>query len=156
MAVVGSTIAAIGALRLTRTLGDGAVAVPEAAAGMPRLAPEPAAADVDPVDYDAIVRHIVDDDLLAALGDAQRTELRLLVAEVVKGAVLRASEQPADVRVQWVRERTPRGERVVDVVTEGSSLTRNYRVQIRKILLDPAKGYPFLVDRLRRKIARAS
>jgi hypothetical protein len=156
VALAGSAVTALGTLRLTHALGDGAVSIPEAAQAVPHVAPEPAAVDDDPVDYDTVERRIVDDDLLGRLDDGQRAELRLLLAEVVRGAVQRAREQPADVRVQWIRERTTRGERVVDVVTEGTSLVRNYRVQIRKILLDPAKGYPFLVERLRRKIARSS
>jgi len=41
-------------------------------------------------------------------------------------------------------------------VTEGSSLTRNYAAQIRKLMRDPTKGYAFVVERLRRKIARSS
>ena len=52
-----------------------------------------------------------------------------------------------------MRERTARGDRIVDVLVEGSSLTRNYSEQIRRMLLDPAKGYAFLVARLKRKIA---
>ena len=43
---------------------------------------------------------------------------------------------------------------VVDVVTEGSSLTKNYYDQFHKMLTDPSKGYPHLASKLREKIGK--
>ncbi len=43
---------------------------------------------------------------------------------------------------------------VVDIVTEGSSLTKNYYDQFHKMLTNPAQGYPHMVNKLREKIAK--
>ncbi len=94
------------------------------------------------------------DDVQAGLDEAQQEELRLLVREAARLGIRRARAQSADVRVTWVKGATPRGEGVVDVLVEGSSLVRNWYVQIRAMLRDPSKGYPVVVERLRRKIAR--
>ncbi|HLK37684.1 MAG TPA: ABC transporter substrate-binding protein [Polyangiaceae bacterium] len=58
------------------------------------------------------------------------------------------------VRVDYVVKQTPAGFRVVDVVTEGSSLTKNYYDQFRKKMHDPNEGYPNIVEKLREKIAK--
>jgi ABC-type transporter MlaC component len=44
--------------------------------------------------------------------------------------------------------------RVVDIVTEGSFLTKNYYDQFHKMLTDPAKLYPHLIAKLNEKIAK--
>jgi len=49
---------------------------------------------------------------------------------------------------------TPKGPRVVDIVTEGSSLTKNYYDQFRKKMDDPNEGYPNIVQKLKDKIAK--
>ena len=46
------------------------------------------------------------------------------------------------VRVDYVVKQTPSGPRVVDIVTEGSSLTKNYYDQFRKKMDDPDRGVP--------------
>lgn len=51
-------------------------------------------------------------------------------------------------------KQTPSGYRVVDIITEGSSLTKNYYDQFRKKMNDPTQGYPNIVDKLREKISR--
>jgi phospholipid transport system substrate-binding protein len=61
--------------------------------------------------------------------------------------------EPA-VRVDYVVTQTPQGMRVVDIVTEGSSLTKNYYDQFRKKMHDPAEGYPNIVAKLRDKLAK--
>src|SRR5580692_6583341 len=61
--------------------------------------------------------------------------------------------EPA-VRVDYVVTQTPEGMRVVDIVTEGSSLTKNYYDQFRKKMHDPAEGYPNIVAKLRDKLAK--
>jgi len=59
--------------------------------------------------------------------------------------------EPA-VRVDYVVKQTPNGPRVVDVVTEGSSMTKAYYEQFRKKMHDPNEGYPNIVRKLREKI----
>jgi len=61
--------------------------------------------------------------------------------------------EPA-VRVDYVVMATPKGPRVVDIVTEGSSLTKNYYDQFRKKMDDPNEGYPNIVQKLKDKIAK--
>ena len=61
--------------------------------------------------------------------------------------------EPA-VRVDYVVKQTDHGLRVVDIVTEGSSLTKNYYEQFRKKMDDPAQGYPNIVQKLQDKIAQ--
>ncbi len=58
------------------------------------------------------------------------------------------------VRVDYVVKQTAGGYRVVDIITEGSSLTKNYYDQFRKKMSDPNQGYPNIVEKLRDKIAR--
>jgi phospholipid transport system substrate-binding protein len=62
--------------------------------------------------------------------------------------------EPA-VRVDYIVKQTPSGPRVVDIVTEGSSLTKNYYDQFRKKMANPAEGYPNIVQKLKEKIAKA-
>jgi ABC-type transporter MlaC component len=61
--------------------------------------------------------------------------------------------EPA-VRVDYVVKQTEHGYRVVDIVTEGSSLTKNYYEQFRKKMDDPAQGYPNIVQKLQDKVAQ--
>lgn len=61
--------------------------------------------------------------------------------------------EPA-VRIDYVVKQTPDGFKVVDIVTEGSSLTKNYYDQFRKKMKDPNEGYPNIVQKLRDKIAK--
>lgn len=61
--------------------------------------------------------------------------------------------EPA-VRVDYVVKQTANGPRVVDIITEGSSLTKNYYDQFRKKMANPAEGYPNIVQKLREKIAK--
>lgn len=44
--------------------------------------------------------------------------------------------------------------RVVDIVTENSSLTNNYYRDFHRFLTTPGQGYPYLVQKLRTKLAR--
>jgi phospholipid transport system substrate-binding protein len=44
---------------------------------------------------------------------------------------------------------------VVDIVTEGSSLTKNYYDQFHRMLTNPAQGYPHVVKKLNDKLAKA-
>jgi phospholipid transport system substrate-binding protein len=65
-------------------------------------------------------------------------------------------QKPRDpaVQVDYIVQQTQGGYRVVDIVTEGSSLTKNYYDQFRKMMDDPNKGYPHVVQKLRDKISK--
>jgi len=68
----------------------------------------------------------------------------------------KSKSKPRDpaVRVDYVLKQTPKGYRVVDIVTEGSSLTKNYYDQFRKKMNNPGEGYPNIIQKLREKIAK--
>jgi ABC-type transporter MlaC component len=68
----------------------------------------------------------------------------------------KSKSKPRDpaVRVDYVVKQTPRGYRVVDIITEGSSLTKNYYDQFLKKMNSPDEGYPNIVQKLREKIAK--
>jgi phospholipid transport system substrate-binding protein len=59
------------------------------------------------------------------------------------------------VRIDYVVKQTANGYRVVDIVTEGSSLTKNYYDQFRKKMDNPAEGYDNIVLKLRERIAKS-
>jgi ABC-type transporter MlaC component len=69
----------------------------------------------------------------------------------------KSKTKPRDpaVRVDYVLKQTAKGYRVVDIVTEGSSLTKNYYDQFRKKMNNPDEGYPNIVLKLREKIAKS-
>ena len=46
--------------------------------------------------------------------------------------------------------------KVVDIITEGSSLTKNYYDQFHRMLTTPDQGYPYLVKKVSDKIAQLS
>jgi ABC-type transporter MlaC component len=68
----------------------------------------------------------------------------------------KSKSKPRDpaVRVDYVVKQTPKGYRVVDIITEGSSLTKNYYDQFRKKMNNPDEGYANIVQKLREKIAK--
>jgi ABC-type transporter MlaC component len=61
--------------------------------------------------------------------------------------------EPA-VRVDYVVKQTSAGPKVVDIITEGSSMTKSYYEQFRKKMHDPNEGYPNIVQKLREKIEK--
>jgi phospholipid transport system substrate-binding protein len=73
---------------------------------------------------------------------------------VVTEAKNRAKPREPAVRVDYVVKPTPAGLKVVDIVTEGSSLTKNYYDQFRKKMHNPGEGYANIVQKLREKIAK--
>lgn len=73
---------------------------------------------------------------------------------VVTEAKNRAKPREPAVRVDYVVKQTPAGLKVVDIVTEGSSLTKNYYDQFRKKMHNPGEGYGNIVQKLRDKIAK--
>ncbi len=68
----------------------------------------------------------------------------------------KSKTKPRDpsVRVDYVVRQTPSGYRVVDIITEGSSMTKNYYEQFRKKMQNPGEGYPNIVQKLRENIAK--
>jgi ABC-type transporter MlaC component len=58
------------------------------------------------------------------------------------------------VQVDYVVKPIGAGYRVVDIVTEGSSLTKNYYDQFHKMLTTPGQGYPHVVKKLNEKITK--
>jgi ABC-type transporter MlaC component len=76
-------------------------------------------------------------------------------ARVMTEAKNRNKPREAPVRVDYVVKRTAAGPRVVDIITEGSSLAKNYYEQFRKKMKNPDEGYPNIVEKLQEKINRA-
>ncbi len=64
--------------------------------------------------------------------------------------------QPRDpaVQVDYVVRGGGDHYRVVDIVTEGSSLTKNYYDQFHKMMTNPAQKYAYIAQKLREKIAK--
>lgn len=73
---------------------------------------------------------------------------------VMTEAKNRSKPRDPPVRVDYVVMDTPAGPKVVDIVTEGSSLTKNYYHQFRKKMDNPAEGYTNIVQKLREKISK--
>lgn len=61
--------------------------------------------------------------------------------------------EPA-VRVDYVVKQTAHGLKVVDMVTEGSSMAKAYYDQFRKKMHEPNEGYPNIVQKLKEKIGK--
>jgi phospholipid transport system substrate-binding protein len=73
---------------------------------------------------------------------------------VITEAQNKAKPHEPPVRVDYIVKQTASGFRVVDIVTEGSSLSKNYYDQFRKKMHDPALGYPDIVAKLKDKVAK--
>ena len=56
-------------------------------------------------------------------------------------------------RVDYLVSQKTGGNRVVDIITEGSSLTKNYYDQFLKMMTTSGQGYPYMVQKLREKSA---
>jgi phospholipid transport system substrate-binding protein len=74
--------------------------------------------------------------------------------KVLTEAKNRTKPREPAVRVDYVVKQTGSGPKVVDIITEGSSLTKNYYDQFRKKMNNPAEGYPNIVQKLKDKIAK--
>ena len=60
----------------------------------------------------------------------------------------------APVQLDYVVEGSPNGPyHVVDIVAENSSTVTNYYRQFHRFLTTPGQGYPYLVEKLKKKIA---
>ncbi len=68
----------------------------------------------------------------------------------------KSKEKPRDpaVQVDYVIIGTGSTYKVVDIVTEGSSMTKNYYDQFHRMFTTQGQGYPYLVQKLREKIAK--
>jgi phospholipid transport system substrate-binding protein len=75
-------------------------------------------------------------------------------SRVMTEAKNRLKPRDPPVRVDYVVKLTGAGPKVVDIVTEGSSLTKNYYDQFRKKMHNPNEGYANIVQKLREKIAK--
>jgi ABC-type transporter MlaC component len=65
----------------------------------------------------------------------------------------RVNAREAPVSIDYLVTNSGGNLRVVDIVTEGSSLAKNYYGQFHKMLTTPEQGYAHVVKRLRDKIA---
>lgn len=54
-------------------------------------------------------------------------------------------------RVDYLVSQKSGSNRVVDIVTEGSSLTKNYYDQFLKMMTTPGQGYPYMIQKLKEK-----
>jgi ABC-type transporter MlaC component len=92
------------------------------------------------LDYDVTYRGAHD----AAAGDTR----------VLTEAKNKLKPREPAVRIDYVVKQTGSGPKVVDIITEGASLTKNYYDQFRKKMNNPAEGYPNIVQKLKDKIAK--
>jgi ABC-type transporter MlaC component len=58
------------------------------------------------------------------------------------------------VQIDYIVQGTAATYRVVDVLTEGSSLTKNYYDQFHRMLTTPDQGYAYIVKKLNDKLAQ--
>jgi ABC-type transporter MlaC component len=73
---------------------------------------------------------------------------------VMTQAKNRQKPREPPVRVDYIVMQTGSGPRVADIITEGSSLTKNYYDQFRRKMHNANEGYPNIVQKLREKIAK--
>jgi phospholipid transport system substrate-binding protein len=68
----------------------------------------------------------------------------------------KSKSKPRDpaIQVDYLVRGTNGSYKVVDIVTEGSSLTKNYYDQFHKMLTTQGEGYPHVVKKLSEKIAK--
>lgn len=58
------------------------------------------------------------------------------------------------VQVDYIIKSNGASHKVIDLVTEGSILSKNYYDQSHKMLTNPGQGYPYFVQKLRDKIKK--
>lgn len=68
----------------------------------------------------------------------------------------KSKAKPRDpaVQVDYVIMGSGPSYKVIDIVTEGSSMTKNYYDQFHRMLTTGGQGYPYLVQKLKDKIAK--
>ncbi len=72
---------------------------------------------------------------------------------VLTEAKSKSRPRETPLRVDYVVKQTPHGPLVVDIITEGSSFSKNLYVQFRKYMQD-AGGYDHIVAKLKEKAAK--
>ena len=71
-------------------------------------------------------------------------------------ATSKVNPRDPSVQIDYVIAGGPGTYKVVDIITEGSSLTKNYYDQFHRMLTTPEQGYAYLVKKLSDKIAQLS
>jgi phospholipid transport system substrate-binding protein len=71
-------------------------------------------------------------------------------------ATSKVNPRDPPVQIDYVIAGGPGTYKVVDIITEGSSLTKNYYDQFHRMLTTPDQGYAYLVKKLTDKIAQLS
>ena len=65
------------------------------------------------------------------------------------------SHHAPPVNIEYVMRPEGSSWKVIDIVTEGSSLTNNYYSQIHRMLTNKDQGYSYVVQKLKEKVAKA-
>ncbi|MBX3200637.1 MAG: ABC transporter substrate-binding protein [Labilithrix sp.] len=76
------------------------------------------------------------------------------ISKVRTEAKNKAKPREPAVQVDYIIKSQGSDHKVIDLVTEGSILTKNYYDQSHKMLTTPGQGYPYFVQKLRDKIAK--
>jgi len=76
------------------------------------------------------------------------------VAKIRTEAKNKAKPREPAVQVDYIVKGSGDGYKVIDLVTEGSILSKNYYDQSHKMLTTAGQGYPYFVQKLREKIAK--
>ncbi len=69
----------------------------------------------------------------------------------------KSKDKPRDPAVQvdyMILEQGSDKYRVIDIITEGSSMTKNYYDQFHRMLTTDGQGYPYMVQKLKDKVAK--
>jgi len=78
------------------------------------------------------------------------------VTRVRTEATSKVNPRDPSIQIDYVVAGKPGAYKVVDIVTEGSSLTKNYYDQFHRMLTTPDQGYPYIVKKVNDKIAQLS
>jgi ABC-type transporter MlaC component len=76
------------------------------------------------------------------------------LAKIRTEAKSKAKPRDPAVQVDYVIMGGGPSYKVIDIVTEGSSMTKNYYDQFHRMLTTGGQGYPYLVQKLKDKIAK--
>jgi ABC-type transporter MlaC component len=109
-----------------------------------------------------LLRKLVERNVIKHMQKTLDYEIAYATANLDRGAVSKVRTEarhrltPEDLatQVDYVVLRSDRGHRVIDVITEGSSFTKNYYDQFHRMLTTPNQGYAFLATKLHAKVAR--
>jgi ABC-type transporter MlaC component len=75
------------------------------------------------------------------------------VSRIKTEAKSKAKPRDPAVQVDYIVLTSGDKNKMIDIVTEGSSMTKNYYDQFHRMLTTAGQGYPYLVQKLRDKIA---